>query len=49
MALALLSIAVLAGAPLLAGWIGWHVYSGAPWRLPDAGRFERAAVQEADV
>jgi hypothetical protein len=44
MTMALLTLAALIGAPLIAGWLGWHVYTGAPWRLPDACRLERAGV-----
>lgn len=41
---ALLSLSGLIGAPLMGGWIGWRVYSGAPWRLAGANRLERGAI-----
>lgn len=44
MVVALLSLTALIGAPLMAGLLGWRVYCGTPWRLPDANRFERASI-----
>lgn len=44
MALVLLTLAALIGAPLAAGWIAWHVYRGAPWRLLNENQFERAGI-----